>query len=107
MALWAGTKEKAGNNIHPTQLILDGFLAPKILWQVIGTTNNCPVQRHRKSAGAGDRRSFGVRRLVAALPFPHGMFANRRGNTANIPSPFQVKPAETANVVPKAKSPGG
>ena len=32
MALWAGTKEKAGNTKHPTKLILDGFLVLSQRW---------------------------------------------------------------------------
>ena len=44
-----------------------------------------------------------MRRLVAALPFQHGIFVNRRGKTANIPFQFQVKSAEQTNVVPRAK----
>ena len=56
------------------------------------------LRRHR-----GEDSFFGVRRLVAALPFQDGIFVNRRGKTANIPIQFQVKPAEQTNVVPKAK----
>ena len=44
-----------------------------------------------------------MRRLVAALPFQHGIFVNRRAKTANIPLQFQVKAAEQTNVVPGAK----
>ena len=43
---------------------------------------------------------FGVRRLVAALPFSHGIFGNLRGETVNIPFQFQVKSAGQTNVVP-------
>ena len=46
---------------------------------------------------------FGVRRLVAALPFSHGIFGNLRGETVNIPFQFQVKSAGQTNVVPRAK----
>ena len=49
------------------------------------------------------RPSFGVRRLVAALPFQHGIFVNRHGKTANIQ--FQVKSAEHTKVFRRAKFP--
>jgi len=48
-------------------------------------------------------RAFGVRRLVSALPFPHGIFGKRRGKTVNIPLQFQVKSAGQTNVVPRAE----
>ena len=46
-----------------------------------------------------------MRRLVAALPFRHGIFVNQRGKTGNTPFRFQVKSAEQTNVVPRAKLP--
>jgi hypothetical protein len=54
------------------------------------------------SPDTGDS-DFGVRRLVAALPFSHGIFGNLRGKTVNIPFQFQVKSAGQTNVVPRAK----
>ena len=55
--------------------------------------------------GRNKRQSCGVRRLLAALPLQHGILVNRHRKTANIPFQFQVKPAETTNVVRRAKSP--
>ena len=46
-----------------------------------------------------------MRRLVAALPFQHGIFVNWLGKTANIPCQFQVKSAEHSKVFPRAKLP--
>jgi hypothetical protein len=46
-----------------------------------------------------------VRRLVAALPFQHGILVNWRGKTEYIPFPFKVMSAEQTNVFPKAKLP--
>jgi hypothetical protein len=44
-----------------------------------------------------------VRRLVAALPFQHGIFVNRRGESANIPFQFLVKSTEQTSDFARAK----
>ena len=53
----------------------------------------------------GNGFQHGVRRLVAALPFQHGIFVNRPGKTVEIPFQLQVKSPQQSIVVPVAKLP--
>ena len=62
-------------------------------------------QIRTRIATVGGVPLFGVRRLVAALLFQHGIFVNRLGKTTNMPFQFQVKSAEQTNDVPGAKLP--
>ena len=62
-------------------------------------TSGRPVTSSLDTSGS----DFGVRRLVAAMPYSPGIFGNRRGKTVNVPFQFQVMSAGQTNLVLKAK----